>query len=118
MTVFSPLTVVFPSTAQTAYRRLQNYASRAEHKNAGSASLRSACRSACGTEGRLAPSLHRVLRLKSPETETSVSELINEAVRQLLREDEEDLSAFEDRSAEPTLSYEAVLKDLKKHGKL
>lgn len=66
----------------------------------------------------LDPSLHRLLRMKSLETDTSVSELINEAVRQLLREDEEDLRSFEDRAAEPTLSYEAVLKDLKKHGRL
>jgi len=35
-----------------------------------------------------------------------------------LREDEEDLSAFEARVAEPVISYEALLKDLKAHGKL
>ena len=30
----------------------------------------------------------------------------------------EDLAAFEDRIAEPVISYEALLKDLKAHGKL
>jgi hypothetical protein len=35
-----------------------------------------------------------------------------------LREDEEDLAAFDDRVAEPEMSYEALLKDLKAHGKL
>jgi hypothetical protein len=35
-----------------------------------------------------------------------------------LREDADDLAAFEDRAAEPEISYEALLKDLKKHGKL
>jgi hypothetical protein len=42
---------------------------------------------------------------------------VNDAVRFALREDE-DLAAFEDRVAEPTMSYEALLKDLKAHGKL
>ena len=66
----------------------------------------------------LDPDLHRALRIKALETERSVSELINEAVRQALTEDEEDLQAFERRAAEPLVSYEAVLRDLKKHGKL
>jgi len=66
----------------------------------------------------LEPSLHRALRLKAIETERSVSDLVNEAVRQTLSEDEEDVRAFEERASEPVLSYEAVLKDLKKHGKL
>jgi len=35
-----------------------------------------------------------------------------------LREDQDDLSAFDERVNEPTLSYEALLKDLKAHGKL
>ncbi|MBN1448282.1 MAG: CopG family transcriptional regulator [Bacteroidetes bacterium] len=66
----------------------------------------------------LDPPLHRALRLKALETGQSISEIINDAVRQALAEDEEDIRAFEERAAEPVLSYEAVLKDLKKHGKL
>jgi hypothetical protein len=35
-----------------------------------------------------------------------------------LREDQEDLAAFAEREAEPVLSYEELLKDLKAHGKI
>ena len=62
--------------------------------------------------------LHRALRMKAAETERSVSELVNEAVRRSLAEDFEDLSAFADRVAEPNLSFEAVVKDLKRDGKI
>ena len=61
--------------------------------------------------------IHRALRVKAANTHQSVSEVVNEAVRLALREDAEDLSAFEERAEEPTLNYEALLKDLKSHGK-
>ena len=48
----------------------------------------------------------------------SVSDIVNDAVRLALREDQEDLAAFAVRAAEPVMSYEALLKDLKAHGKL
>lgn len=64
------------------------------------------------------PAVHRALRLKAAHTNRSVSEIVNDAVRRALGEDEEDLSAFEDRVSEPTISYEALLKELKAHGKL
>ena len=64
------------------------------------------------------PELHRALRLKAAHTHRSVSEIVNDAVRLSLREDAGDLAAFEDRVAEPVISYEALLKDLKTHGKL
>jgi hypothetical protein len=64
------------------------------------------------------PALHQAIRLKAAHTHRSISEIVNDAVRLALREDEEDLAAFEDRVAEPTISYEALLKDLKAHGKL
>lgn len=64
------------------------------------------------------PALHRAIRLKAAHTHRSVSALVNDAVRMALREDEEDLSAFEARVAEPVISYEALLKDLNAHGKL
>ena len=63
-------------------------------------------------------SLHRALRLKSAEADASVSELINAAVRQSLAEDADDLAAFRDRAKEPRVSFEAVVRDLKKRGKL
>jgi plasmid stability protein len=64
------------------------------------------------------PQLHAALRLKAAHTHRSVSDIVNEAVRAALAEDQEDLAAFEDRVAEPTMSYEALLDDLKAHGKL
>ena len=64
------------------------------------------------------PQIHHALRVKAANTHQSVSEVVNEAVRLALREDAEDLSAFEERAEEPTLSYEALLADLKSHGKL
>jgi Arc/MetJ-type ribon-helix-helix transcriptional regulator len=63
------------------------------------------------------PQIHHALRIKAANAHQSVSEVVNEAVRLALREDAEDLSAFEERAEEPTLSYESLLSDLKSHGK-
>jgi hypothetical protein len=62
--------------------------------------------------------LHRALRIKAVETAQPISKIVNEAVRLSLAEDAEDLAAFEERAREPNLSFEAVLKDLRKRGKL
>jgi len=64
------------------------------------------------------PDIHQALRMKAATAHISVSEVVNEAVRTSLREDQEDLGAFEERANEPTLSYEELLKDLELHGKL
>ena len=64
------------------------------------------------------PAIHRALRLKAAETERSVSDLVNDAVKAALAEDAEDLAAFEDRGSEPNLSFEEVVKDLKRSGKI
>ncbi|MFA5515748.1 MAG: ribbon-helix-helix protein, CopG family [Desulfuromonadales bacterium] len=66
----------------------------------------------------LDPDLHRALRLKAAVANRSISDLVNEALRQSLRDDQEDLAAFTDRVAEPTMTYEELLTDLKTHGKL
>ena len=62
--------------------------------------------------------LHRALRLKSAETDASISELVNAAVRRSLAEDADDLAAFRERAGEPRLKFESVVRDLKKRGKL
>ncbi len=62
--------------------------------------------------------LHTALRLKAAHSNRSVSEIVNDAVRAALSEDQEDLAAFEQRVAEPTVSYESLLNDLKANGKL
>lgn len=64
------------------------------------------------------PELHKALRIKAANTERSISDLVNDAVRLALREDQEDLAAFEERAAEPTITYEALLENLKVHGKI
>ena len=64
------------------------------------------------------PELHKALRMKAANTERSISDLVNDSVRQALREDQEDLAAFKERAAEPTITYEALLEDLKVHGKI
>ncbi len=64
------------------------------------------------------PNLHKALRLKSVETSRSVSDLVNEAVREALSEDAEDLLAFEERADEKLISYEEMVKRLKQDGRI
>ncbi|EGW19891.1 hypothetical protein [Methylobacter tundripaludum] len=64
------------------------------------------------------PEIHQALKIKSAITHQSLSQVVNEAIRIALQEDREDLSAFEERAGESTLSYEELLEDLKAHGKL
>jgi plasmid stability protein len=66
----------------------------------------------------LDPVLHKALRLKAVETSRSVSELVNDAVREALAEDAEDLEAFEERAAEPLVSYDEMVKRLKRDGRI
>lgn len=65
-----------------------------------------------------APEIHRALRLKAAATDRPISEIVNDAVRCSLAEDADDLAAFEERASEPSLDFEAVVKDLRKRGKL
>ncbi len=64
------------------------------------------------------PALHQALRIKSAEISRSLSELVNDAVRELLNEDADDLAAFEERVREPLVSYAEMLKGLKENGKI
>lgn len=64
------------------------------------------------------PALHKALRMKSVETSRSVSELVNNAIRESLADDAEDLAAFEKRAKEPLISYEDMLKRLKKDARI
>ena len=66
----------------------------------------------------LDPELHKALKLKAVETSKSLSELINDAIRETLIEDAEDIIAFEDRVAEPLISYDQMIKRLKKDGRI
>lgn len=64
------------------------------------------------------PAIHQALKMKAASSHLSISELIDEAVRLLMNEDQEDLAAFSERENEKEISYEALLNDLKKHGKI
>jgi hypothetical protein len=66
----------------------------------------------------LDPALHRALRIKAAETERSISELVNEAVKHALIEDSIDLKSFEERKDERLVRFEDVLEKLKKNGKI
>lgn len=63
------------------------------------------------------PDLHRALRLKAAATDLSISEVVNDAVRQTLSEDAPDLEAFEKRRREPALDFEDVVLRLRRSGK-
>ncbi|HSG29849.1 MAG TPA: ribbon-helix-helix domain-containing protein [Candidatus Krumholzibacterium sp.] len=64
------------------------------------------------------PDLHYALRLKAAETDRSVSDLVNEAVKLSLADDAEDLAAFEERLSEPEMPFEDLVKDLRARGKI
>ena len=66
----------------------------------------------------LDPDLHRALRMKAAQTDSSISFLVNAAVRRNLAEDAEDLDAYRARAEEPSRDFELVLKDMRRRGKL
>ena len=62
--------------------------------------------------------LHRALRVKAAETDKSVSDLVNQAVKLFLAEDAEDMAAFAERRHKPDLPFEDVMKDLRLRWKI
>ena len=66
----------------------------------------------------LEPELHKALRLQAVETSRSMSELINDAVRDELAQDAADLAAFDAREKEKTIGFEDFVKGLKEDGVL
>jgi len=64
------------------------------------------------------PVVHQALRLRASDNRTSLSALVNEAVVNMLRDDLEDLAAFEQRATETEISRMALPAHLKRHGKL
>ena len=56
----------------------------------------------------------QALKLKSSETNQSVSELVNDALKASLQEDLEDIKSWEERKGEDTYDYEEFLELLKK----
>ena len=64
------------------------------------------------------PKLLKAIQLKAVETESSVSAIVSEAIKTYLSEDAEDLAAFDERANEPSVSFEQVVKKLKRDGKI
>ncbi len=64
------------------------------------------------------PALHKALKLKALETSRSITDLVNQAVREALSEDAEDIITFEERKNEPLISYDKMVKKLKKDGRI
>lgn len=64
------------------------------------------------------PAIHRALKMRAASNNQSISEIVDEAAKLLMSEDHEDLTAFANRVGEKEISYEALLEDLRKHGKL
>lgn len=63
-------------------------------------------------------SIHQALRLKAAATDRSISEMVNDAVRVALAEDAEDLAAFDGRKSERGISFESLVRDLRKRGRI
>jgi len=62
--------------------------------------------------------LLKLLKLKAVEVSTSVSQLVNDMMRDAFSEDSEDLQAFAEREHEETIGFEAFLSELKADGKV
>jgi hypothetical protein len=62
--------------------------------------------------------VYRALKAKAASTDQTVSDLINAAVLEAMREDEVDLSAVVARRKEPSRPFEKVVEDLKRDGLL
>jgi plasmid stability protein len=64
------------------------------------------------------PALHAALRERAAEAETSISDIVNEVLRNALDEDEADHAIFEQRRNDPTVDFDTALADLKGRGLL
>lgn len=64
------------------------------------------------------PEIHQALRLKAAVMDRSISDLVNEAVEVALAEDADDLLTYKERKGETTLSFDEVVKDLKRRGRI
>ena len=64
------------------------------------------------------PEVHRALRLKAANSDNSVSAMVNEAVKQALAEDAEDLAASDQREREQNLDFDQFVKAIRRRGKL
>jgi hypothetical protein len=64
------------------------------------------------------PQVHDALRVKAEETERTISDLVDEAVRLSFAEDAEDLAALDERRQEPDRPFDEVIRDLRRRGSI
>ena len=62
--------------------------------------------------------VHQALRLKAAATDRSISDMVNDAVKVALAEDAEDLAALDQRKSERSVSFETLVRDLRKRGRI
>jgi len=62
--------------------------------------------------------VHQALRLKAAAADRSISDMVNDAVKAALAEDAEDLAAFDQRKSERSISFESLVRDLRKRGRI
>jgi hypothetical protein len=62
--------------------------------------------------------VHQALRMKAAAADRSISDVVNEAVKIALAEDAEDLTAFEERKTEKSVSFESFVRGLRQRGRI
>ena len=62
------------------------------------------------------PEIHKALRLRAAASDSSISDMVNEAVKLSLAEDAVDLAAFDSRKAERSQSFETFVQGMKRRG--
>ena len=66
----------------------------------------------------LEPEVYRAVKIRAAASDVPISAIVNEALRQRLKEDVEDLKYFEDRAGQSRRPLRDVLKSLKREGLL
>jgi len=66
----------------------------------------------------LEPEIFRAVKIRAAASDVPVSAIVNEALRQKLREDVEDLKAFDTRAGQPRRPFREVIKALRREGLL
>ncbi len=64
------------------------------------------------------PDIHKALKIKAAVTNKSISEFIDQAIKNEFADDEEDIRSIKERANESNIPFEKVLRDLKSNGKI
>jgi hypothetical protein len=64
------------------------------------------------------PDLHKSLRLRSAETGTSISQIVNEAIRRLLADEAADFDSFLLHDGEESVTFETFICGLRRRGRI